>query len=82
MKITVYGPGCAKCIQAENAAKQAVQQAGVEAEIEHVKDIAQIAKAGILMTPGIAIDGKVVAKGKVPDVAELVSAIMTAQEGS
>lgn len=68
-------------MKAEEAVKAAVQQAGVEAEIEHVKDIAQIAKAGILMTPGVAIDGKVLAKGKVPEVAELVSAIMTAQEG-
>jgi small redox-active disulfide protein 2 len=68
-------------VKAEEAVKAAVQQAGVEAEIEHVKDIAQIAKAGILMTPGVAIDGKVLAKGKVPEVAELVSAIMTAQEG-
>ncbi|MGQ9731608.1 MAG: thioredoxin family protein [Candidatus Zipacnadales bacterium] len=81
MKITIYGTGCPKCIQAENVAKQAVAQAGVEAEIEHVKDIAEIAKAGVLMTPGVAIDGKIVSKGKVPDVAELVSAIMTAQEG-
>lgn len=81
MKITIYGTGCLKCIQAENVAKQAVQQAGVEAEIEHVKDIAQIAKAGVLLTPGVAIDGKVVVKGRVPDVAELVSAIMTAREG-
>jgi len=81
MKITIYGPGCPKCLKAEEAARQAVQQAGIEADIEHVKDIAQIARAGILMTPGVAIDGKVVAKGKVPEVAELVSAIMTAQEG-
>jgi len=81
VRITVYGPGCAKCVKTEEAVKQAVQQAGVAAEIEHVKDIAEIAKAGILMTPGVAIDGKVVSKGKVPGVAELVSAIMTAQEG-
>ncbi len=81
MRITVYGPGCAKCVKTEEAVKQAVQQAGIEAEVEHVKDIVQTAKAGILMTPGVAIDGKVVSGGRVPEVAELVSAIMTAQEG-
>ena len=80
MRITVYGPGCARCVQAEQAVKQAAEQAGVEAEIEHVRDIVQIAKAGILMTPGVAIDGKVVSAGRVPEVAELISAIMTAQE--
>jgi small redox-active disulfide protein 2 len=80
MTITVYGPGCAKCVKAEEAVRAAVTQSGVEAEVAHVTDIAEIAKAGILMTPGVAIDGKVVSKGKVPDVAELVSAILTAQE--
>jgi len=81
MKITVYGPGCAKCAKAEEAVKAAVAQAGIEVEIAHVTDIAEIAKAGILMTPGVAIDGRVITKGKVPEVAELVSAILTAQEG-
>ncbi len=81
MRITVYGPGCVKCAQTEQAVRQAVEQAGVEAEVVHERDVAQIARAGILMTPGVAIDGKVVSKGKVPGVPELVSAIMTAQEG-
>jgi small redox-active disulfide protein 2 len=80
MTITVYGPGCAKCVKAEDAVREAVSQSGVEAEVVHVTDIAEIAKAGILMTPGVAIDGKVVSKGKVPEVADLVSAILTAQE--
>jgi small redox-active disulfide protein 2 len=78
MRITVYGPGCAKCTETERIVAQAVGQAGVEAEIEHVKDIAQIARAGILMTPGVAIDGTVVVKGRVPAVADLVNAIRAA----
>lgn len=81
MKIIVYGPGCAKCVKTEEVAKEAVQQAGIEAEIAHVTDIAEIAKAGVLMTPGIAIDGKVVVKGKVPEVAEMVSHITSALAG-
>jgi len=78
MKITVYGPGCPKCVKTEDVVKEATQQAGVEAEITHEKDIAEIAKAGVLMTPGVAIDGKVVVKGKVPEVAEMVSHITSA----
>ncbi len=78
MKITVYGPGCPKCAKTEQVVKEAIQQAGLEAEIIHEKDIAEIAKAGVLMTPGIAIDGQVVVSGKVPEVAEVVSHITSA----
>lgn len=82
MKIAVYGTGCAKCVQSEHVVREAVERAGVEAEIAHVKDIGEIAKAGVLMTPAIAINGKVVVSGKVPEVAEVVSHITTAPSGS
>lgn len=78
MKITVYGPGCSKCVKTEDVVREAIQQAGVEAEVEHEKDIVEIAKAGVLMTPGVAIDGKVVARGKVPEVAAMVTHITSA----
>jgi small redox-active disulfide protein 2 len=80
MRLTVYGPGCAKCLQTEDVAKEAVQQAGIDAEIEHVTDIVAMAKAGILVTPALAIDGKVMLKGKVPEVSEVVSLVMSALE--
>ncbi len=79
MKLTVYGPGCAKCKQTEKIARQAVVDAGVEAEVEKVSDILEIAKAGVLMTPALAIDGEVLVKGKVPKVDEVVSLIQAAQ---
>ncbi len=82
MRLTVYGPGCAKCVKTEDVVKEAIQQAGVEADIAHEKDIAKIAKAGVLMTPALAIDGKVVISGKVPEVAEVVSHITTALSAS
>jgi len=78
MKLTVYGPGCAKCEQLVDAAREAVQQAGVEAEVDKVTDIIEMAKAGVLMTPALAIDGDLVVRGKVPDVAELVAHISAA----
>jgi len=82
MKITVYGPGCAKCSQLEAATREAVKQLGLEAEVVKVADVAQIAKAGVLMTPALAIDGKVVLKGRAAAVAEVTSLITSAMDGS
>ena len=78
MRITVYGPGCEKCKKLYENAQAAITQAGVEAEIGKVEKVADIAKAGVLFTPGIAIDGKVKAMGKVPDVAKIVEWIRAA----
>jgi small redox-active disulfide protein 2 len=64
--IEVLGPGCANCQRLEANAREAVAQAGVEAEIRHITDYAEIASRGVLSTPGLIIDGKVVAVGKIP----------------
>jgi small redox-active disulfide protein 2 len=72
MKITIYGPGCAKCKKTLEHAAEAVRQAGVEAELEKIEKAADIAKAGIMFTPGLAINDKVKAAGKVPEVARIV----------
>ena len=80
MRITVYGPGCAKCKKTEEIARQAVEQAGVEAEVIKVNDIGEMAKAGVLMTPALAINGKVVVSGKVPTVEEVVGHISSASK--
>jgi len=81
MRITVYGPGCPKCVKTEDVARQAVQQLGIDAEVVKVKDIAEMAKAGVLMTPALAVDGRVAIKGRVPEVSEVVSLITTTLEG-
>jgi len=81
MRITVYGPGCPKCVKTEEVARQAVQQLGIDAEVVKVKDIAEMAKAGVLMTPALAVDGRVAIKGRVPEVSEVVSLITTTLEG-
>lgn len=79
MKITVFGPGCEKCKKLYEAAQEAVRQAGVEAQVEKVEGVAEIARAGVLFTPGLAIDGKVKSTGKVPDVAKIVAWIREAR---
>jgi small redox-active disulfide protein 2 len=81
MKLTVYGPGCAKCQELENRARQALVQAGVEGEVVKVKDIGEMMKASVLMTPALAINGKLAVSGKVPPVAEIVTHIMNAMAG-
>jgi small redox-active disulfide protein 2 len=63
--IEVLGPGCSNCQKLEGNAREAVAQAGVEAEIRHVTDYAEIAQRGVMNTPGLVIDGRVVSVGRV-----------------
>ena len=69
--IEVLGPGCSNCRRLEQAARDAVAIAGVEAEISHVTDYAEIAKRGVMSTPGLVIDGAVVSYGRVPGPREI-----------
>ncbi len=64
-KIQILGPGCPKCETLARNADEAAQALGVQCEIVKVKDIAEILKFGVAMTPGLVIDGKVVSVGKV-----------------
>ena len=71
INIKVLGPGCNNCHMVEENAKAAVAQLGLEAEIEHVTDRAEYPKYGLLFTPGLVIDGKLVAGGRIPSVADV-----------
>jgi small redox-active disulfide protein 2 len=64
--IEVLGPGCNNCQKLEANVREAVAQAGIEADIRHVTDYAEIAQRGVMNTPGLVIDGRVVSTGKVP----------------
>jgi small redox-active disulfide protein 2 len=70
-KIQILGTGCAKCAKLTENAERAAKELGVEAEVEKVTDIKKIIKFGVMMTPGIAIDGEVKAVGKVLSVEEI-----------
>jgi len=63
--VKVLGSGCAKCNALEAAAREALAELGMDTEIEHVTDFAQIAAYGVMTTPALVVDGKVVAFGKV-----------------
>ena len=71
MKIQILGMGCSKCKMLSANVERAVQELGLRAEIEKVTEIQDIMKFQILMTPGLAIDGKVRSAGRVPSADEI-----------
>ncbi|MDD3704759.1 MAG: thioredoxin family protein [Clostridiaceae bacterium] len=70
--VKVLGSGCAKCNQLEAATKTALEQLGMDTTIDHVTDFAQIAAYGVMTTPALVVDGKVVSYGKVLKTDEVV----------
>ena len=71
MKIIIYGPGCAKCKQAEEIIRRVVAEAGADAEVEKVGEIREMVKAGVMSTPAVAVDGVVKLAGRVPKPEEV-----------
>ena len=69
--IQILGTGCPKCHKLEESTRQAAKEAGLECEIRKVTDINAIMQMGVMMTPGLVIDGKVKLSGRVPSVEEL-----------
>ncbi len=72
-KIEVLGPGCNNCVRLEKNAREAVAMAGVDAEVTKVTDYAEIMAYGIMSTPGLVIDGKVVSYGRVPSAGDIAA---------
>ena len=71
MEIKVLGPGCAKCQQTEKTVREAVDEAGVSADVEKVTDLMQIASYGVFGTPAVVVDGEVKSVGKIPTKDEI-----------
>ncbi len=71
MDIKVLGPGCPKCQQTEKVVKEAVDEAGVAANVEKVTDAMKIAGYGVFGTPAVIIDGEVKSVGKIPSKQEI-----------
>jgi small redox-active disulfide protein 2 len=64
-KIQILGTGCPKCKKLTENAESAAKELGIAYEIEKVKDINEIMKFGVMMTPALAVDGQVKSVGKV-----------------
>jgi small redox-active disulfide protein 2 len=70
-KIQILGTGCPKCSMLAKNAEEAAKSAGLEYKIEKITDINEIMKFGVMLTPALAVDGKVKVVGKVPSSDEI-----------
>jgi small redox-active disulfide protein 2 len=78
LSIKVLGSGCANCHKVEELAKQAVAQLALEAQVEMVTDVKEIMRYGVMNTPGIVINEKVVSMGRVPALSQMTTMITSA----
>ncbi|PLW76867.1 thioredoxin family protein [Cohaesibacter celericrescens] len=69
--IKIYGPGCKRCEATAQMVRDAAAKLDLEANVEKVTDPKEIAMAGVMSTPGISIDGKLVHAGGLPDETKL-----------
>jgi len=70
-KIQILGMGCPKCNKLYAAAEAAAKELGIEYEMEKIADINKITDMGVMMTPALAVNGKVLLSARVPAVEEL-----------
>ncbi len=71
MEIKILGPGCPKCKTLEKMTREVVEQSGIDATVTKVDDIVAIMNYGVMSTPALVINEKVVLKGRVPSAEEL-----------
>ena len=71
MKIQILGIGCPKCKQTEANAKEALKNLGLDAGIEKITDVNEIADFGVMATPALAVDNEIKFSGKIPSVKEI-----------
>lgn len=70
-KIVIYGPGCAKCTALAQVTEQVMRELCLEPLPEKVTDAAQLAAAGVLETPALGVDGRILVSGTVPSRDEI-----------
>ncbi len=78
LHIKILGGGCANCDRLEKHAKQAVAQLGVEATFAKTGDFDEYARYGLLATPGLVVNNKLVSSGKVPAVSQVITLLTNA----
>jgi small redox-active disulfide protein 2 len=82
VKIKVLGPGCANCKRLEQITQKVIDNMAANATIEKVTDYQQIVELGVMSTPGLIVNDKVVSSGRIPSEAEVTEWIKTALESS
>lgn len=81
LNIKVLGPGCANCKRVEQLVHKVIDELAVEASIEKVSDYNQIVDLGVMSTPGLIVNDKVVSMGRIPSEDEIRGWIKDAQAG-
>ena len=71
MKIEVLGPGCARCKETFRVVRHVVEQSGVDAEVVKDESIERMMALGLMATPGVAVDGRIVVSGRIPKADEV-----------
>ena len=79
MEIKVLGTGCTKCKSLEKLTNEVITESGIAATVEKVEDIYKIMQFGVMSTPALVIDKKVVLSGRLPSAAELKEIILKNQ---
>lgn len=80
MEIKILGIGCPKCKALEQATQNAINELGVQATISKVEDIVDIMNYGVMRTPALVINEKVVLSGRVPSAKEIKEIITKSQQ--
>jgi small redox-active disulfide protein 2 len=75
LKIQVFGSGCPSCKRLHERTVQAAKELGLDVEVEYVTDIQRLMALGVMSSPVLAVDGKPVLMGFVPDVEDIKKAI-------
>jgi small redox-active disulfide protein 2 len=68
--IEILGPGCARCYETHRVFRHVVDEAGLRYEVQKVESLERMAALGVMRTPAVAIDGKVVLSGRIPKAEE------------
>lgn len=76
MDIKILGTGCPKCKQLEKLTREVVEQNHIDATVSKVEDIMEIMKYGVMATPALVVDNKVVLKGRLPSANEIKNLLM------
>ncbi len=82
MNVKILGPGCKNCQNLETRTREALDQLGLDADVEKVTDYAAIAGYGVMKTPGLVVDDAVVVSGRVPAVDEIAAMLSATTSGS
>lgn len=75
-KLQILGTGCPKCKKLAETAEAAANELGIEYELDKVTDINEILTFGVMLTPGLVVDGEVKVTGKVPSTEEVKKMLM------